>query len=51
MGPKNRQFTSDYSGIVGMLQKKLSETESDSIKEWLGQFQSKSPARCAKASG
>ena len=46
---RNRQFTSDYSGIVGMLQKKLSETESDSIKEWLGQFQSEKP--CPVCSG
>jgi len=40
---RNRQFTSDYSGIIGMLQKRLSETESDGIKEWLGQFQSERP--------
>jgi excinuclease ABC subunit A len=40
---RNRQFTSDYSGIVGMLQKRLSETESDGVKEWLGQFQSERP--------
>ena len=40
---RNRQFTSDYSGIVGMLQKRLSETESDGVKEWLGQFQSEKP--------
>ncbi|BDI34318.1 excinuclease ABC subunit A [Capsulimonas corticalis] len=40
---KNRQFTSDYSGVIGMLQKRLSETESDGVKEWLGQFQSDKP--------
>ena len=40
---RNRQFTSDYSGVVGMLQKRLSETESDSVKEWLGSFQSDRP--------
>ncbi len=40
---RNRQFTSDYSGIVGMLQKKLSETESESVKEWMAQFQSEKP--------
>ena len=40
---RNRQFTSDYSGIVGMLQKRLSETESEGIKEWLGQFQADKP--------
>jgi len=40
---RNRQFTSDYSGIIGMLTKKLSETESDGVKEWLGQFQSEKP--------
>ena len=40
---RNRQFTSDYSGIVGMLQKRLGETESESVKEWLGQFQSEKP--------
>ena len=46
---RNRQFTSDYSGVVGMLQKKLSETESDAIKEWLGSFQSDRP--CPKCDG
>ncbi len=46
---RNRQFTSDYSGIVGMLQKKLSETESESIKEWMAQFQSEKP--CPTCSG
>jgi len=40
---RNRQFTSDYSGIVGMLQKRLGETESEGVKEWLGQFQSEKP--------
>ena len=40
---RNRQFTSDYSGVIGMLTKKLSETESDGVKEWLGQFQSEKP--------
>ena len=40
---RNRQFTSDYSGIVGMLQKKLNETESDNIKEWMAQFQADNP--------
>ncbi len=40
---RNRQFTSDYSGVVGMLTKKLSETESEGVKEWLGQFQSEKP--------
>jgi len=40
---RNRQFTSDFSGVVGMLTKKLSETESEGIKEWLGQFQSEKP--------
>ena len=46
---RNRQFTSDYSGIVGMLQKKLSETESESVKEWMAQFQSEKP--CPVCSG
>ena len=40
---RNRQFTSDYSGIVGMLKKRLGETESEGVKEWLGQFQSEKP--------
>ncbi len=40
---RNRQFTSDYAGVVGMLSKKLSETESEGVKEWLGQFQSEKP--------
>ena len=46
---RNRQFTSDFAGVVGMLQKKLSETESDGIKEWLGSFQSDRP--CPKCDG
>ncbi len=46
---RNRQFTSDYSGVIGMLQKKLNETESDNIKEWLGQYQSEKP--CPKCRG
>ncbi len=46
---RNRQFTSDYAGVVGMLQKKLSETESEGIKEWLGSFQSDRP--CPKCDG
>jgi len=45
---RNRQFTSDYSGIVGMLQKRLGETESESVKEWLGQFQSEKPCPICK---
>jgi len=45
---RNRQFTSDYSGIVGMLQKRLGETESDGVKEWLGQFQSERPCPICK---
>ena len=40
---RNRQFTSDYSGLVGMLQKRLGETESEGVKEWLAQFQSEKP--------
>ncbi|MGI4792055.1 MAG: excinuclease ABC subunit UvrA [Janthinobacterium lividum] len=45
---RNRQFTSDYSGIVGMLQKRLGETESEGVKEWLGQFQSEKPCPICK---
>ena len=45
---RNRQFTSDYSGVVGMLVKKLSETESDNIKEWLAQYQSDKPCPVCK---
>jgi len=45
---RNRQFTSDYSGVIGMLTKKLSETESDGVKEWLGQFQSEKPCPVCK---
>jgi len=40
---RNRQFTSDYSGVIGMLNKRLGETESEGVKEWLGQFQSEKP--------
>ena len=45
---RNRQFTSDYAGVVGMLQKKLNETESDNIKEWLAQFQADKPCPTCK---
>ena len=45
---RNRQFTSDYAGVVGMLTKKLSETESEGVKEWLGQFQSERPCPVCK---
>ena len=45
---RNRQFTSDYSGVVGMLQKRLSETESEGVKEWLGQFQADKPCPICK---
>ena len=45
---RNRQFTSDYSGVVGMLQKRLSETESEGVKEWLGQFQADKPCPVCK---
>jgi excinuclease ABC subunit A len=40
---KDREFTSDFTGVVGMLQKRLSETESDNVKEWLGQYQTAKP--------
>ena len=46
---RNRQFTSDFSGVIGMLAKRLSETESDSVKEWLAAFQSEKP--CPKCEG
>jgi excinuclease ABC subunit A len=45
---RNRQFTSDYSGIAGMLKKRLGETESEGVKEWLGQFQSEKPCPVCK---
>jgi len=45
---RNRQFTSDYTGLIGMLTKKLSETESDNIKEWLAQYQSDKPCPVCK---
>jgi excinuclease ABC subunit A len=40
---RDREFTSDFTGIIGMLQKRASETESDSVKEWLGQYQTAKP--------
>jgi excinuclease ABC subunit A len=40
---RDREFTSDYAGIVGMLQKRLGETESDNVKEWLAQYQTARP--------
>ena len=40
---KTRNFTSDYAGVVGMLKKRWSETESEGIREWLSQYQSDKP--------
>jgi len=37
---KNRDFSTDFNGVVGMLQKRLGETDSDTVKEWLRQYQS-----------
>lgn len=46
---RNRDFTTDFRGVVGMLQKRLGETDSDSVKEWLRQYQSDRP--CPKCNG
>jgi excinuclease ABC subunit A len=40
---RDREFTSDFNGIIGMLQKRQAETESDHVKEWLGQYQTAKP--------
>jgi len=40
---RDREFTSDFTGLIGMLQKRLAETESDSVKEWLAQYQTAKP--------
>ncbi len=40
---KDREFTSDFAGVIRMLQKRLGETESDMVKEWLGQYQTAIP--------
>ena len=40
---KTRQFTSDFSGIIGMLKKRATETESENVKEWLGHYQTEVP--------
>ena len=40
---RDRSFTSDWSGILGMLQKRLTETESDMVKDWLSQYQTAKP--------
>ncbi|MGO8670335.1 MAG: excinuclease ABC subunit UvrA [Capsulimonadaceae bacterium] len=40
---RTRNFTSDFAGVMGMLQKRYSETESEGIKEWLSQYQSDKP--------
>jgi excinuclease ABC subunit A len=45
---RDREFTSDFIGIVGMLQKRASETESDLVKEWLGQYQTARPCPSCK---
>ena len=45
---KQRQFTSDFAGIVGMLKKRQTETESENVKEWLGQYQTDKPCPACK---
>ena len=40
---RHREFSSDYTGIVGMLAKRLHETESDGVKDYLRQYQSDRP--------
>ena len=45
---KDRQFTSDFTGIVGMLKKRWAETESDMVKEWLAQYQTDRPCPACK---
>ncbi len=45
---RSRQFTSDFNGIIGMLEKKLHETESDGVKEWMAQYQTEKPCPACK---
>ncbi|HEY3329019.1 MAG TPA: excinuclease ABC subunit UvrA [Capsulimonadaceae bacterium] len=40
---KVRNFTSDFAGIIGLLKKRQAETESENVKEWLGQYQTDKP--------
>ncbi|HEX5322313.1 MAG TPA: excinuclease ABC subunit UvrA, partial [Capsulimonadaceae bacterium] len=40
---RTRNFTSDFAGIIGMLQKRANETESEHVKEWLSQYQTAKP--------
>ncbi|MDR3707607.1 MAG: excinuclease ABC subunit UvrA [Capsulimonadaceae bacterium] len=46
---RTRNFTSDYTGIVGMLKKRQTETESENVKEWLAQYQTDKP--CPSCAG
>jgi excinuclease ABC subunit A len=45
---KARKISSDFNGIIGMLQKRYDETDSDGIKDWLHQYQSDKPCPVCK---
>jgi len=36
---RNRAFSSDYVGVIGLLKRRQAETESDYIRDWLGQYE------------
>jgi excinuclease ABC subunit A len=40
---RTRAFTSDYAGVVGLLKRRATETESDYIRDWLSQYQTNIP--------
>ena len=46
---KTREFSSEYGGVIGMLEKRLTETGSDGVKDYLRQYQSEKP--CPKCNG
>ena len=45
---KSRKINSDFNGIMGMLQKRFDETDSDGIKDWLRQYQADKPCPVCK---
>jgi len=45
---KSRKINSDFNGVIGMLQKRFDETDSEGIKDWLRQYQADKPCPVCK---
>jgi len=45
---KSRKINSDFNGVIGMLQKRFDETDSEGIKDWLRQYQADKPCPICK---